>query len=291
MNSHFLNHIIAKALGTASNIEPRLLSRFESFPDGEAMPGLDTERQTPPLSAGQSYEADHNEVQTRQTSAHTEEVSSNIADDTKSEHHANPQPQSHLVNELPKQSPRSTKIPDGSLALREPENTKGTLQNDPVMLDSVSQTEVKKPDMREVTVAGNKSASPSQPALLPAKTKIIFQINDEAEPVQTMPHDEPDHISNSQHSVFEKGTLVPDQIFSQVRPKAERLGPVISGRMPQEAVRDEVAQSQQVPVINVTIGRVEVRAIQGSPGKPRVEPVKQKPMDLDEYLKQQRGRR
>ena len=47
----------------------------------------------------------------------------------------------------------------------------------------------------------------------------------------------------------------------------------------------------QTPVIHVTIGRVEVRAVQAPAVEPRIEPVKPKPLGLDDYLKQRGGRR
>ena len=61
------------------------------------------------------------------------------------------------------------------------------------------------------------------------------------------------------------------------------------------AARDFTANTlmteQSVPVINVTIGRVEVRAVQPPAGKPRSEPSRPKPLSLDDYLKQRGGNR
>jgi hypothetical protein len=48
---------------------------------------------------------------------------------------------------------------------------------------------------------------------------------------------------------------------------------------------------QQEPVINVTIGRVEVRAVQGAPSRPRAEAAKSRPLSLDDYLKRNAVRR
>ena len=48
---------------------------------------------------------------------------------------------------------------------------------------------------------------------------------------------------------------------------------------------------QSAPVITVTIGRVEVRAVQSPAGKPRSEPSRPKPLSLDDYLKQRGGNR
>jgi hypothetical protein len=52
------------------------------------------------------------------------------------------------------------------------------------------------------------------------------------------------------------------------------------------------AQAQSEPVINVSIGRVEVRATQTTSGnKPRTRQRPSGVMSLDEYLKQRENRR
>ncbi|MGA7180817.1 MAG: hypothetical protein WBX11_14705 [Thiobacillaceae bacterium] len=47
----------------------------------------------------------------------------------------------------------------------------------------------------------------------------------------------------------------------------------------------------QTPVINVTIGRVEIRAVQGALARPRADHAKPKTLSLDDYLKQRGGGR
>lgn len=48
---------------------------------------------------------------------------------------------------------------------------------------------------------------------------------------------------------------------------------------------------QAGPVINVTIGRVEVRAVPAAPARPRAEGMRPTPLSLDDYLKQRGGGR
>ena len=56
---------------------------------------------------------------------------------------------------------------------------------------------------------------------------------------------------------------------------------------PQPAVR-----SEPVPTINVTIGRIEVRAVhQPAPARPPVAEPRAPLLSLDDYLKQREGER
>lgn len=73
------------------------------------------------------------------------------------------------------------------------------------------------------------------------------------------------------------------------------LVPRIGIQAPQASHRDlppaDDMREQPAPVINVTIGRVEVRAVPGAPAKPRIEQAKPRALSLDDYLKQRGGRR
>jgi hypothetical protein len=73
-----------------------------------------------------------------------------------------------------------------------------------------------------------------------------------------------------------------------------RVGVLAEPKPPLASSRDvplsESGQDQSPPVINVTIGRVEVRAVQAPTGRPRVEPARPKPLSLDDYLKQRGSR-
>lgn len=65
--------------------------------------------------------------------------------------------------------------------------------------------------------------------------------------------------------------------------------PTVLHRPRRQSLRAEMATPGPEPVVNVTIGRIEVRAVLAPPGSARQRPQKPKPMSLDEYLKQRGG--
>lgn len=54
--------------------------------------------------------------------------------------------------------------------------------------------------------------------------------------------------------------------------------------------RAESSQAPAAPSVNITIGRVEVRAVSAPAAKPRAEPRGRQPLGLDEYLKRRGAR-
>ncbi|RYE87732.1 MAG: hypothetical protein EOP19_03460 [Hyphomicrobiales bacterium] len=62
-------------------------------------------------------------------------------------------------------------------------------------------------------------------------------------------------------------------------------------RAPREPLHPEAETYSPEPVVNVTIGRIEVRAVPAQPGPTRQRPQGPKPMSLDDYLKQRGGGR
>jgi hypothetical protein len=84
-----------------------------------------------------------------------------------------------------------------------------------------------------------------------------------------------------------RGTLVPVSTAA-----AQRI--VIAPQAPYRPPRDEApaGQADAAPVVNVTIGRLEVRAMPAAAtAKPRSERRGAQPMTLDDYFKQRRGER
>lgn len=87
------------------------------------------------------------------------------------------------------------------------------------------------------------------------------------------------------------GALVP---FS---PAAQQRIVVAPPSAPNRPMRDPAPIDQPaapaLPIVNVTIGRLEVRAVPpaAAPAKPRSERGGLQPMTLDEYLRQQQGKR
>jgi hypothetical protein len=89
----------------------------------------------------------------------------------------------------------------------------------------------------------------------------------------------------------ERATLAPDaRAIRSVIVVAPPTGPHRSRR---DEVRSEQANTHPVPVVNVTIGRIEVRAVQVPGAAMKLHPEKRgpQPMSLDEYLKRRGGGR
>lgn len=87
-----------------------------------------------------------------------------------------------------------------------------------------------------------------------------------------------------------RGTLVPVSTAAAQRivvaPQAALYRP------PPDEAPVEQADASAAPIVNVTIGRLEVRALPtGAPAKPRSERRGAQPMSLDDYFKQRRGER
>jgi len=285
MKATFLNRIVEKALGVASPIEPRLPSLFESLPGMDAMPGLGTDRQVTPATAGQPYAAEHEPAPTLENAPHTHKARARSGDDPKIAPRAHAQP-----GDEPQKTPVAQEAHVAAATLV-PANT--VLQQiDRARLDTAAHANLNKADPQEDSVVRKlDSVSPMSPALLPTKTPTILRIDDDPHPTRGIAPDEPGQAVHRTQKEVEKGALVPDQVSSLLPPRAAMVAPNMPARTYQDAVHGELTQEQQTPVINVTIGRVEVRAIQGSPSRPRAEPSKPKPLSLDDYLKQQGGRR
>jgi len=60
-------------------------------------------------------------------------------------------------------------------------------------------------------------------------------------------------------------------------------------RQPDERYADS-SPPPDAPSVNITIGRVEVRAVSAPAPKPRAEPRGRQPLGLDEYLKRRGAR-
>ncbi|MDH3289291.1 MAG: hypothetical protein OEP48_16420 [Betaproteobacteria bacterium] len=67
--------------------------------------------------------------------------------------------------------------------------------------------------------------------------------------------------------------------------------PTVRHRPERDPLHAEVATPSPEPVVNVTIGRIEVRAVPAQPGSTRQRSQGPKPMSLGDYLKQRGGGR
>ena len=89
----------------------------------------------------------------------------------------------------------------------------------------------------------------------------------------------------------ESGVLLPKPAAVPVPYPAQREAPGADSATARDLASNTLMAEQPAPVINVTIGRVEVRAVQAPAGRPRIEASKPKPLSLDDYLKQRGGNR
>ena len=87
------------------------------------------------------------------------------------------------------------------------------------------------------------------------------------------------------------GVLIPKPAAAPVPYPSQREAPGTGSATARDLTSAPPTAEQPAPVINVTIGRVEVRAVQASAGKPRIEASTPKPLSLDDYLKQRGGNR
>ena len=95
-----------------------------------------------------------------------------------------------------------------------------------------------------------------------------------------------------------RGDVLPRPVDGDVRPADPRhasevpvrrivLEPPTTSRRPhREPLRAGPTPPEPEPVVNVTIGRIEVRAVAAPPAPTRQRAQAQKPLSLDEYLKQ-----
>jgi hypothetical protein len=102
---------------------------------------------------------------------------------------------------------------------------------------------------------------------------------------------EPDETHVRDADRAERATLAPDP--RAIRPVIVVAPPAVPRRSARDEARSEQTNAHPVPVVNVTIGRIEVRAVQslGAATRPRPEKRGSQPMSLDEYLKRRGGGR
>lgn len=129
----------------------------------------------------------------------------------------------------------------------------------------------------------------AQPALMASSRTPVMQMETDLRKPKDAARDRP--IPERPEKPACSGALVPDAMAARM-PRAGFVAegkPLFGAR--HDTVPGESAMNTQEPVINVSIGRVEVRAVQPAPGRPHVEPPRPKPMSLDDYLTQRRGKR
>lgn len=103
--------------------------------------------------------------------------------------------------------------------------------------------------------------------------------------------DEASGIGEPKEGHQESGVLIPKPAAVPVPYPTRRKAPGTGSATARDLTSRPPLAEPPAPVINVTIGRVEVRAVQAPAAKPRIDPSKPKALSLDDYLKQRGGNR
>lgn len=263
MATDFLGHLVAKARGVGSAIAPRLPSLFEPVPGTHAEVGEDSaERPTwPPVPLGERPHP---------------------APD------AWPIPPDHESHTRHFSSVEKVAHGDGVRRLGQGDPVDEPPAGPALVADRLAVTAVppamERPPPRQDRAGWTNHAEPAAESG-PAPTAAANPVVEHHAAARVVEPPAPEQ----QRRRKEPGALVPD-LPEAVAALAPHIGlKATRGRYgipPAEGVPDQPA-----PVINVTIGRVEVRATQAAPAGPRAAPAKQKALSLDDYLKQRGGRR
>jgi hypothetical protein len=302
----FLIRMIAKARGVASAIAPRLPSLFEPLPRVAVAPSDEPAEQPVPTAASDPRDATAavSEAPQQRTARETPALSIPRVDvgETRDEGGRTDEPPGAEVRE---ERPRAAASLLPTPAVRNVTERSGRRESDHAVLTETYSSLETGASQRSNASALNTNARPrGQRALAPTFTTFARKLEDpptrSREPTGMRPEPgrnarqtasavlipEPKRESNH----IASGTLMPVPAASVV----PHIGVIAAGQE-RRPLRDpdavQPAQGPSAPVINVTIGRVEVRAVKGSPARPRVDPAKPSPLSLDDYLKQRGGGR
>lgn len=289
----FLSRLVDKARGVDSAIEPRMPSLFEPVFRTDAMPEEDGREQAAPVIAHRPS-VDGVEVATSANRRPSEQGAS-----------AQIVPRGKAV-EWRDEAVRTTDV--GHEFRREDEAPPPAATLLPARAATGAPAPAAPPDESDPAVRAEppavlvvdhipreKRAGPSGPAavrahaeLVAGKTPVIRHAEAALNPSRAKPRARAKQDRGEEPAQL--GVPVPETTAALI-PRAvimaEPKRPLASNP---ETPRGESGQEPPPAVINVTIGRVEVRAVQPPTGRSRVEPAKPKPMSLDDYLKQRGSR-
>jgi len=286
----FLDRIVAKAQGVESAIAPRLPSLFEPMAGAIVVSpeeyseqpasvvateaghiGADPLRRAPQRATAQEPRAagiPHLEVRAgRDEARKTDDAEAHITEKL-------PNPVASLLSStrVPNFVERMVTRATGDAAMAAPESD---------FVYGVKQ--------QQSAEALSSSDTPTRVRRTPISVNTSLARNSESTPARSgelsrEPPDQGHKIGDP-----ESGVLTPAPLAAL----ALRIGIVPAPKFLNEIGRASLANEPEphASSINVTIGRVEVRAVQASSAKPRFEPAKSKPLSLDDYLKQRGGRR
>lgn len=260
----FLSHLVDKARGAVSAIEPRLPSLFEPIAGTDVTTAADAREQTDQAVARAETTAEPEPTPRPNHRGHgpRREGETPIAVAALLPARA---AAAMSANEVPRREPSARDEADPMPAAQRERN-----------------------DGAIVRAIGRNTLH-AQPALVAANTPVAKQI--EADVLQPRESAQEQSAQERHEKPSHLGALLPAPAAALI----SRPGVAVEAKSPPTSRADaplgDLSQKQPAPVINVTIGRVEVRAVPASSGGPRAEPSKPKPLSLDDYLKQRRGNR
>ena len=284
--SNYLNHLMAKSLNQVEAIQPRLHSRFEPVSPLSFSPVVTAEEL---LSHQDSSIETTNQTQTPKLKTQPERFSSDV--DSSSEDEKSKDNSARL-------QPRQGQLPANS-HIEIPPNKRQVIPKQSEQHQASSLTDVplnpsSKSDPQESSSSPKQPLSPrsddhSGASNHPATNSPSLQVNSDTELAKQI-------ISPSTSSLLaEERTNI---TASSTKPSSS-LQPItkensvnsLSQTSPLQPIKNDVAmnppssQPTATPTIQVNIGRIEIRATQPQPSKPKTRP-KSATLSLDEYLQQ-----
>ena len=255
-STDYFSRIVAKARGAESPIAPRLPSLFEPLPGAALASMTEIEEQATPLATHEVAAAQSASVTPRSLGMHEMRPLAH-------EHVETPEPGDERV---PRESDRELRATEAApVAILQPVTGASRIVASPGARANEQRSDGKpEPDVRRADQIRSRRTQES--------------VRDVSGPWPLDPHQE-------------SGLLIPQPAAVPVPYPTQRAAPATGSATAREANLNPPMEEPPAPVINVTIGRVEVRAVSASAGKPRIEPARPKPLSLDAYLKQRGGDR
>jgi hypothetical protein len=199
-------------------------------------------------------------------------------------------PAAHRSQEVPTEPRRllePDRKPSRDIAARPAENESSTIFVDAAIDDHSPELAVPRaparlvaPDPVDAAPSAPRAvaAAPLAPDRAPASVSLApARRRDENAQGDAVPSDAP-----ALPQLVPDSRLIIERVFAAPSPAAQR-------RQPDDRY-GEPSQAPAAPSVNITIGRVEVRAVSAPAAKPRVEPRGRQPLGLDEYLKRRGAR-
>jgi hypothetical protein len=300
--SNYLDHLIARSLNQAETVQPRLPSLFEPLPwavGQNQLSDISLEQPDVTVASEETELAERSPFQmpklqpaqlrspppTDRLTSTVDRLSPTPAEKTSLVPPASPF--------LP--SPPPTVLPSPPLASEEIQS-----HSSPLLSPSTTSTEL------EATPSGNSPKTAALPAIQPAVVQqqiIVERVEQplpiwqqqEILPIQPMPpvelppHEPQPPLNQAIAPTLAETTIAATQPPIPRSPTAAVVQPQITpSRQPVIATTEPVKPPQPTPTIQVTIGRIEVRATPAAPVQPKPRPASPA-MSLDEYLRQRGG--